>query len=134
MKTPPTFYVVLFIASSAFGFWDAFTTYLGIMNIMHNQFFTIVLTLVINGILAMTFKIWYGSNEPLNLAVKGLWILAIICDFITAFVGNRAYSGIENGHGMQDFLIVAMTIFTVAGTLYSSYLLFRKQIFGNLEN
>ena len=110
--------------------WDGFTTVSGTLETLGNSTFGIILSVLcaifVSGILVYTVPIISNPKDDiLTLGSKGLWIVCLVYDSYTAFIGNTAFTstGVE-GKGL--FVLILMTIITVTCPITISYILYRK--------
>lgn len=83
--------------------WDGFTTFIGIVEIFNiagggagvevaQILFAIVVSIVIAGFLISTHIIWtFERDDLVTLVLKATWVVCLVLDFYTAYIGNKAY-------------------------------------------
>lgn len=128
------FYTLVFLACTGVACWDAFTTYVGISNSIPSTFSTLLLTLLINGIVALTYPILKNKDKYLGGLAKVVWAIAIMFDCGTSFMGNKDFAGVGRMDDGQWALVACLALFTISGSVAFSYLLFEKKIYGDLTD
>jgi hypothetical protein len=108
--------------------WDVITTFGGISSIINSGAFAVVLTIFINGILAITF-VKLEKSDTMSFLSGVMWLGAISGDLITSFFGNLRVTEIETPSPLQYFLIGLSALFTTGSTIAVSYMVFEEDIF-----
>jgi hypothetical protein len=110
---------------------DTITTITGITEILGDggiQFFiAIVLGMIITTFLIYTFPIIYHYTENLLfLAAKILWLLALLYDLFTSFIGVKDILIESNSEfGFSQILItIGLTIFVSSCPIFISYIFY----------
>lgn len=92
----------LLVVISLGALWDGYTSFYGIVEFYdlfmnyHNVariVFALVVALVILGFMIATHLIWNPVEKitPINLLLKGTWVLCFVLDLYTSFIGNKFY-------------------------------------------
>lgn len=113
--------------------WGGFTTLVGIVQIfdvvgLHGVFvsqlvFAGVASIVILGFLISTHSIWtFERDDLISLTLKAAWVLCLVLDFYTVYMGNKAY--VFGGRLETPAHFFGLLIITVLTTM-SSVLLSR---------
>lgn len=105
--------------------WDVITTFSGVSQIVHGGLYSIVLTIFINGILALSFA-KFDKEGLMEIIWTGMWIGALLGDLVTSFVGNWGVSSIQSPDPLQYFLIGLSALFTTGSTIGLSNALFAE--------
>ena len=108
--------------------WDVITTFGGISSVVNGGTFAFVLTIFINGILAITF-VRLQKNDIIGFISGAMWLGAISGDLTTSFFGNWRVAEIDTPSPLQYFLIGLSALFTTGSTIAVSYLVFKEDIF-----
>jgi hypothetical protein len=112
--------------------WDGFTTFFGIVQIFNilggdvinplQIMFAVVVSLVISGFLVATHLIWaYESDDVVSLILKGAWMVCLVLDCYTAYIGNKYFvfaNNLETGAHHLGLVIVTLLI-TMSSILLS---------------
>ena len=134
----------LFILSLGVSIWDVITTYQGIDRLASGGFLPIILTIVVNGVLAATY-IDLGATDNFMKSLTGfLWFIALVTDFITSWVGNMQLANFQNFdiHKLFDgnfenltHLLIAgvMALFTTGSTILVSYFVLKGKLIESKE-
>ncbi|GAB5527418.1 MAG: hypothetical protein Roseis2KO_52900 [Roseivirga sp.] len=128
MNSNNTPLAILLLFSAVISFWDAFTTFVGIDDVIGSSFIALVFTVAINGLLYSTFRVWNNDSDLgiLGIVIKIAWLISIICDLYTSYLGNMDFSGIESAEPSQAFILVCFTFITSVSPIIVSYLVFKK--------
>jgi hypothetical protein len=120
---------IVFIFFLLGAFWDAITTFGGVSSITKGGLFSFVLTIFINGILALTF-LPLKKNDFIGFFSGIMWLTAVGGDLTTSFYGNWRVSELQSPTQLQYFLIGISAIFTSGSTIAFSYIVFKEDVFG----
>jgi hypothetical protein len=119
--------------------WDAFTTFFGIVqvfNILGGEvvnpaqiIFAIVVSLVILGFLISTHVIWsFETDDVVTLILKGAWLVCLVLDTYTAYIGNKFFvfnNNLETASHHLGLIIVTLLI-TISSLLLSRIVMARE--------
>ena len=129
-----TSWKLLLFVSFLFSCWDAFTTFIGVSGIMNNAFIALVFTAVINGLLYAAHPILKNDLGLLGLILKGGFLIALICDLYTSFIGNKLFAGSNASNDeAAAFIILCLTLMTSISPLVVSYTVFEKNLLDNFD-
>jgi hypothetical protein len=112
--------------------WDGFTTFFGIVQIFGilngdvinpmQIMFAVVVSLVILGFLIATHLIWaYETDDVVSLILKGAWLVCLVLDCYTAYIGNKFFvfgNNLETPAHHLGLIIVTLLI-TISSILLS---------------
>jgi hypothetical protein len=118
--------------------WDGFTTFVGIVQIfninglhgvdMVQLVFAVVVSIVILGFLISTHIIWtFERDDLISLILKAAWVVCLVLDFYTAYIGNKAYvfgGRLETPAHSFGLLIITLLI-TISSVLLSRIIMVR---------
>jgi len=118
--------------------WDGFTTFVGIIQIFNitglhgvevtQLIFAAVVSIVILGFLISTHIIWtFERDDLISLSLKAAWVLCLVLDFYTAYIGNKAYvfgGKLETPAHSFGLLIITVLI-TMSSVLLSRIIMVR---------
>ncbi len=118
--------------------WDGFTTFVGIVQIfnisglhgvdMVQLVFAVVVSIVILGFLISTHIIWtFEQDDLISLILKAAWVVCLVLDFYTAYIGNKAYvfgGRLETPAHSFGLLIITLLI-TISSVLLSRIIMVR---------
>jgi hypothetical protein len=123
--------LILFVGLGFITIWDTATTIIGTNNILGNTGMTLFLSVIFGVMLTIyliqTIPIMLNPKEDLlYIGAKILWILAILYDLFTSFIGNKNL--IESGDSSFDLaqivITIGMTLFVSSAPIAISYLLY----------
>jgi hypothetical protein len=119
--------------------WDGFTTFFGIVQVFGilsgdyvnpiQVMFAVVVSLVILGFLVATHLIWaYDSDDVVSLILKGAWVVCLVLDCYTAYIGNKFFVFANNletpAHHLG--LIIVTLLITISSILLSRILMSKE--------
>lgn len=129
-----TSWKLLLFVSFLFSCWDAFTTFVGVSGVMNNNFIALVFTAVINGLLYAAHPILKNDLGLLGFILRGGFMIALICDLYTSFIGNSLFAGANSpNEEAATFLILCLTLMTSISPLVVSYTVFENNLLDNFD-
>jgi hypothetical protein len=119
--------------------WDGFTTFFGIVQIFNilggdvvnpmQVVFAIVVALVISGFLVATHLIWtFETDDVVTLILKGAWLVCLVLDCYTAYIGNKYFvfnNNLETSAHHLGLVIVTLLI-TISSILLSRIVMMKE--------
>jgi len=113
----------LIIIFALIAVWDAFTTFIGVFGITENNGQAMIYSVVAS---VLVFAFMVGTTHILNIEgvagkfLKVFWVIAIVVDFVTSFIGNSIFLKADNW--ILWGLLVFITLLTTASGVIVSYI------------
>jgi|EndMetStandDraft_4_1072995.scaffolds.fasta_scaffold162354_1 hypothetical protein len=119
--------------------WDGFTTFYGIVQVFNilggdhvnpaQIMFAVVVSVVILGFLIATHVIWsFETDDVVTLILKGAWLVCLVLDCYTAYIGNKFFVFNDNletpAHHLG--LVIVTLLITISSLLLSRIVMARE--------
>ena len=114
------FLIVIF---ALIAIWDAFTTFIGVYGVTEGNEQGLIYSIVAS---VLVFAFMIGTTHILSIDgvagkfMKVFWVIAIIVDVVTSFIGNSIF--LEANNWILWGLLIFITLLTSASGIIVSYI------------